>query len=207
MIEKHPESIIPYVFPSHRIIPVRAEERDLMDVGVKSLRMDANIIYMTEMRNLEWDFFLWAGAKGFDGIVGTYHTKDAQDIPYQAAISVYTEKKGAVKGYLIEALKSCELIFIMDSDDQGKRRLVRVSEIVYDEKNQTVYSNDWMRYNGESWEYHDKVTPEMLRRMEKKNPQAARDFLRELKTLAARRPMKNSPVTESVVSRQVLQEG
>lgn len=204
MIEKHPESIIPYVFPEHRIIPVRAEDSELMNIGVKSLRMDANIIYMTEMRNLEWRFFLWAASKGYDGIVGTYHTKDAQDIPYQAAISVYTENGGELKGYLIEAIKSCELVYIMD-DIQDKKRLVRVSEIVYDEQNQTVYANDLMRWNGENWEYHDAVTDAMIRRMEKKNPQATRDFIHELKKLAARQPMKNSPINESIASRKVLQ--
>ena len=203
MIEKHPESIIPYVFPQHRIIPVRAEDRDLMEIGVKSLRMDANVIYMTEMRNLEWRFFLWAASKGYDGIVGTYHTKDAQDIPYQAAVSVYTEHGGELKGYLIDALKSCELVFIMD-DIHGKKRLVRVSEIVYDEQEQTVYANDLMRFNGEGWEYHAAVTDAMIRRMERKNPQAMRDFLHELKMLATRQPMKESPVIESIVSGKIL---
>jgi len=207
MIEKHPESIIPYVFPKHRIIPVRANDNELMDVGVKALRMDANIVYMTEMRHLEWDFFLWAGAKGFDGIVGTFHTRDPQDIPYQAALSVYTEKRGSIKGYLIEALKACELVFIMNSQEDGKKRLERISEIIYDEENQTVYSNDLMRWNKDRqlWEYHDGVTPDMLRRMEHKDPEAAKEFMRELKQLAARHPM-HEPKTESLLSRQVLRE-
>lgn len=207
MIEKHPESILPYVFPSHRIVPVRAEDRELMDVGVRALRMDANVIYMTEMRYLEWDFFLWAGAKGFDGIVGTFHTKDPQDIPYLAALSVYTEKRGAIKGYLIEALKACELVLIMEGDRNGKKRLSRVSEIVYDEQNQTVYAVDWMRWNAEkrTWEYHAGVTPEMLRRMEAKNAEAAKTFLKELQRLADRNPM-TDPVSESLSSKQVLRE-
>jgi len=205
MIEKHPESIIPFVFPKSRIIPVRASDSELMDVGVKTLRMDVNIVYLTEMRYLEWDFFLWAGAKGFDGIIGTYHTTDPEDIPYQAAVAVFTEKRGALKGYLIEALKSCELVLIMNSGDDGKKRLERVSEIVYDEENQTVYSNDIMRWNSEKklWEYHDQVTPQLLRRMERKNPVATQSFLRELKRLAAKHPMRD-PVTESIMSRQVL---
>lgn len=202
MIEKHPESIIPYVFPEHRIIPVRSEDRDLLDVGVKSLRMDANIIYMTEMRNLEWSFFLWAASKGYDGIIGTYHTKDAQDIPYQAAMSVYKENGGELKGHLMDAIKSCELIFIMD-DYQGKKRLNRVSEIIYDETNQTVYANDLMRYTGEKWEYNDSISTSMLQRMEKNNMLATLSFMHELKSLAARSPMKE-PKTESVVSRKVL---
>jgi pilus assembly protein CpaF len=206
MIEKHPESIIPYVFPNCRIIPVRASESELMDVGIKSLRMDVNIVYMTEMRDKEWEFFLWSGAKGFDGIIGTFHTTDAQDIPYQAAMSVFTKKQGALKGYLIEALRSSELVFIMNSGDDGKKRLERVSEIVYDEEKQTVYSNDLMRWNSDKqlWEYHDQLTPDMLQRMDRKNPQATQKFMDELKKLAAQHPMQN-PKTESVVSRQVLQ--
>lgn len=207
MIEKHPESIIPYVFPQHRIIPVRANDSELMDVGIKALRMDLNIVYMTEMRFLEWDFYLWAGAKGFDGIIGTYHTQDPQDIPYQAALAVYTAKRGSMKGYLIEGLRACELVFIMSNGDDGKKRLERVSEVVYDEINQTVYSNDLMRWNQEKnhWEYHDGISPAMMRRMEKKDPVATKNFLRELQQLAARRPLRE-PKTESLMSRHVLRE-
>ena len=207
MIEKHPESIIPYVFPGHRIIPVRAIDSELLDVGIKALRMDANIIYMTEMRNLEWNFFLWAGAKGFDGICGTFHTVDPEDIPYQAALSVNTERRGPIRAYLIEALRACELVFIMNSHEDGKKRLERVSEIIYDELERTVYSVDLMRWNDDlkRWQYHDGVSLDMIARMEKKNRSAAKAFMEELKRLSSSNPM-NNPRTESLISKQVLQE-
>lgn len=83
MIEKHPESILPYQIKGHRIIPIQASNEELMEVGVESLRHDPNILYMTEMRYNEWEFYLWSGEKGYDGITGTFHTVDSEDIPYQ----------------------------------------------------------------------------------------------------------------------------
>lgn len=134
MIEKHAESILPNVIKGHRIIPIVAANEELMEVGIESLRHDPDILYMTEMRYNEWEFYLWCGEKGYDAITGTFHTVDAEDIPYQGAFAVTTRVGGNLKGHLISALKSCELVFIFGSQPNGEKRLMRISEVYYDEE-------------------------------------------------------------------------
>lgn len=205
MIEKHPESILPHIFPNHRIIPVKGEKEELMEIGIESLRMDPNIIYMTEMRYDEWEFYLFAGEKGFDGITGTFHTVDAEDVPYQAAMAVFTKRGGQLAGYLIQALKSCEIVIVMESMPDGQKKVTRISEIVYDAAQQTVAAHDIMRYDRQSkqWAYDDAISEGMRSKMFRKDPAAAEAFLSEIKRLAAASRI-SSPRVESRQSKRVL---
>lgn len=207
MIEKHPESILPYQIKGHRIIPIQAANEELMEVGIESLRHDPNILYMTEMRYNEWEFYLWSGEKGYDGITGTFHTVDSEDIPYQGAFAVSTRIGGSLKGHLISALKACELVFILESVPDGKKRLVRISEVFYDEERNSVFANDLMRWDDgkAEWTYNDKVTEGLVLKMEKKNAAAARLLFKELGRLAAGKPMER-PRRESLKSKIVLNE-
>ncbi|WP_339254243.1 ATPase, T2SS/T4P/T4SS family [Paenibacillus sp. FSL P2-0136] len=207
MIEKHPESILPYQIKGHRIIPIQASNEELMEVGVESLRHDPNILYMTEMRYNEWEFYLWSGEKGYDGITGTFHTVDSEDIPYQGAFAVSTRIGGSLKGHLISALKSCELVFILESVPDGKKRLARISEVFYEEASNSVFANDLMRWEPEQagWTYNDKLTQALIDKMKKKNARAARMLLQELGHLAAQKPM-TDPLKESLKSKIVLNE-
>ncbi|HEY4430726.1 MAG TPA: ATPase, T2SS/T4P/T4SS family [Paenibacillus sp.] len=207
MIEKHPESILPYQIKGHRIIPIQAANEELMEVGVESLRHDPNILYMTEMRYNEWEFYLWSGEKGYDGITGTFHTVDSEDIPYQGAFAVSTRIGGSLKGHLISALKSCELVFILESAPKGKKRLTRISEIFYEEEKNSVFANDLMRWEPQKmcWSYNDKLTKSLILKMTKKNEQATQLLQIELGRLAAAKPM-DQPIKESLKSKIVLNE-
>lgn len=207
MIEKHPESTLPHQIKGHRIIPIQAANEELMEVGIESLRHDPNLLYMTEMRYNEWEFYLWSGEKGYDGITGTFHTVDSEDIPYQGAFAVSTRIGGSMKGHLVSALKACELVYILESVGEGKKRLVRISEVYYDETRNSVFAIDLMRWSEETgtWTYHAGITEGLRLKMRKKNPLAERETLEELKKLAAMRPMSN-PLKESLKSRIVLNE-
>lgn len=207
MIEKHPESILPYQIKGHRIIPIQAANEELMEVGVESLRHDPNILYMTEMRYNEWEFYLWSGEKGYDGITGTFHTVDSEDVPYQGAFAVSTRIGGSLKGHLISALKSCELVFILESVPNGKKRLTRISEVFYEEEKNSVFANDLMRWepHNMSWSYNDKLTKNLILKMTKKNEYATQILQKELGRLAAAKPM-DQPIKESLKSKIVLNE-
>ncbi|WP_379132499.1 ATPase, T2SS/T4P/T4SS family [Paenibacillus sp. sgz500958] len=207
MIEKHPESILPYQIKGHRIIPIQAANEELMEVGVESLRHDPNILYMTEMRYNEWEFYLWSGEKGYDGITGTFHTVDAEDIPYQGAFAVSTRVGGSLKGHLISALKACELVFILESVQEGKKRLTRISEVFYDDARNSVFANDLMRWDEEKsgWTYNDQLTEGLQLKMNKKNAAAYGHFCKEIERLARLKPLGN-PLKESLKSRIVLNE-
>ena len=188
MIEKHPESTIPYVFrDKHRIIPVVAGNDEVTDVGIESLRHDPDIVYLTEMRYYEWGLFLFSSEKGHKGLIGTYHTDDPEEIPYQGAMAYYSKEGGSLKAHIITASKACELTLIMRGLPNGQKRLERVSEIIYDPVENSVKSNDLMRWDEEtdSWKYNDKVSAETLYKMRRVDKQAAEDFMRELSALAA----------------------
>lgn len=205
MIEKHPESLLPIVFPDHRIIPVKAKDSELMDVGIQSLRMDPQIIFMTEMRYNEWEFYLYAGEKGYKNLIGTYHTTDPQDIPYQAANAVHAIRGGSLRAHLISALKSCEIVVTMEPGEDGKKRVVRLSEICFDEEKGTVYANDIMRYDRKQkrWLYNDKLSAGIIRSMQTVDYNATVKFLRELGKQTSVNPI-DDPIQYSLKSQMVL---
>ncbi|WP_339246976.1 hypothetical protein NST58_06850 [Paenibacillus sp. FSL R10-2796] len=150
---------------------------------------------------------MWSGEKGYDGITGTFHTVDSEDIPYQGAFAVSTRIGGSLKGHLISALKSCELVFILESVPNGKKRLARISEIFYEEERNSVFANDLMRWEPEEmcWSYNDKLTKNLMLKMTKKNAQATRILQKELGRLALTKPM-DQPLKESLKSKIVLDE-
>ncbi|KAA9004930.1 hypothetical protein F4V43_09930 [Paenibacillus spiritus] len=207
MIEKHPESTLPHQIKGHRIIPIQAANEELMEVGMESLRHDPNLIFMTEMRYNEWEFYLWSGEKGYDGLTGTFHTVDPEDIPYQGAFAVSTRVGGSLKGHLVSALKACELVYILESAGAGKKRLSRISEIVYDEASRSVYAHDLMRWDREAgeWRYHEGISESMRVKMSGKDRDSARIFQSELSRLAGGKPLRH-PRKESLKSRMVLRE-
>ncbi|NJJ39782.1 ATPase, T2SS/T4P/T4SS family [Paenibacillus apii] len=207
MIEKHPESTLPYQIKGHRIIPIQAANEELMEVGIESLRHDPNLLYMTEMRYNEWEFYLWSGEKGYDGITGTFHTVDSEDIPYQGAFAVSTRIGGSLKGHLVSALKACEMVFILESAGEGRKRLASISEVFYDEAKGSVFANDLMRWDREkqSWTYNAGITEGLFQKMRKRNAEAAGTLLDSLKRLAGEKPL-STPLRESLKSRIVMNE-
>lgn len=208
MIEKHPESTLPLLIKGHRFIPIQAEDHELMNVGIQSLRHDPDIVFMTEMRWSEWQFYNYAGEKGHRGLIGTYHTKDAEDIPYQGAFAVYAGVGGSLKGHLMATLKSCELVAVLEPLRHGKKKLTRLCEIRFDGESGRVYANDWMRWDpdAERWQYNADIAPELWNRMVRKNAKAAEAFRSSLEKLAAKSPLKD-PLVESLKSRAVLSGG
>lgn len=207
MIERHPESILPYVIKGHRIIPVMALHEDLMTVGIESLRMDPDIVFMTEMRHHEWELYNWSGSKGYDNIVGTFHTSDAEDIPYQGALAVYSQIGGSLKGHLMSGLQSCKIIVIMNKFPDGQKRVTRISEIVFDEENNDIYANDLMRWNKitDKWSYNNKLSDALRIRLEENKNVEFHSFMKELTALSAKSPMID-PHVISKRSRMVLND-
>lgn len=207
MIERHPESTLPYVISGHRIIPVQALHEELMTVGIEALRMDPDVLFMTEMRHNEWEFYIWAGSKGYDNIVGSFHTIDSEDIPYQGALAVYTMVGGSLKGHLMSALQSCKLVIIMAKLPNGEKRVTRISEIVYDELNNDIYANDWMRWNKitDTYSYNSAISESLRNKLMDQDPHATEEFLKVLTALEEKAPMRN-PHVISERSRKVLND-
>lgn len=207
IIEKHPESTLPYVMADHRLVPIRAEDEELMQVGIEALRHDPEILFMTEMRYNEWEFYFFSGEKGHKGLSGTYHTEDAEDIPYQGAFAVHTRIGGSLKGHLISALKSIEVVVIMESMSNGTKKVTQIAEVFYDQERNSVFSNSLMRYErrSDSWTYNSNLTDALKSKMIRKDPKLAQLFFDELEKLSVAKPM-NNPMKESLKSRLLLQE-
>ena len=204
MIEKHPESTLPLTIKGHRFIPIKAADDELMDVGIQSLRHDPDIMYMTEMRWYEWQFYNFAGEKGYRGMVGTFHTKDAEDIPYQGASAVYANGGGSLKAHLISSLKSCEMVAVLEPLRHGKKKLTRLSEIRYEDGDVAAY--DLMRYDHSTgcWSYSSQLSMGLLERMKLKNADAVSVLIYELKQLTNSRCLED-PRTESKKSKVLLE--
>jgi len=208
LIENHPESTLPLakVARSHRVTPLIANPDELMEVGIESLRHDPDVIYMSEMRWGEWLFYNFAGEKGYRGLIGTYHTTDAEDIPYQGANAAYATGGGSLRGHLLGVLKSVEIVAVLMPLANGKKKLVRLSEIRYDPGAvPQVYANDWIRFDfdNQCWTYNADISPVLWERMTRVNRALAERFRAALAGLAAAHPMA-SPIVPSRKCQAVL---
>ncbi|MNV76824.1 hypothetical protein D3C71_1702060 [compost metagenome] len=107
----------------------------------------------------------------------------------------------------MSALKACELVYILESVGDGKKRLSRISEVFFDESRNSVFANDLMRWSGEAggWTYNAELTEGLAAKMRRKNPDAEAVLRNELRKLAAGMPM-SSPIRESLKSKIVLNE-
>lgn len=206
MIEKHPESTLPMTVSGHRFIPIQASDSELMDVGIQSLRHDPDVVFMTEMRWSEWQLYLFAGEKAHRGLIGTYHTKEAEDVPYQGAFAVYANAGGSLRGHLMTALKSCEMVAVLEPLKHGKKKLIRLTEIVFD--GMSVFARDWIRWNPETqqWQYHAGASNQLLEQMKRKDEFAAKRMVNELLKLEAKSPLRD-PIVQSRVSNAILKGG
>jgi pilus assembly protein CpaF len=210
IIEQHPESTLPYteLAKRHRIIPIQAKAEELMDVAVQLLRHDPDFVFMSEMRWAEWGVYNFVGEKGYRNLIGTYHTKDAEDIPYQGAFAVYAQTGGNLKGHLMATLKSCEIVAILEPQRHGKKKLIRLSEIRYEPDSEVhVKAHDFIRWDPDKrqWLYSAEISDSLWQRMIRANKTAAERFRDRLIKLARERPNHNP----FVVSRkcQVVLEG
>jgi pilus assembly protein CpaF len=185
IIEQHPESTLPYTefAKRHRIMPIQAAAEELMDVAVQLLRHDPDFVFMSEMRWAEWNVYNFIGEKGYRNLIGTYHTKDAEDIPYQGAYAVYAQMGGNLKGHLMATLKSCEIVAILEPQRHGKKKLVRLSEIQYDpDAEHQVKAHDLIRWDPERerWLYSAQISDALWQRMIRANKDAAERFRNRL---------------------------
>ncbi|MBJ6360497.1 ATPase, T2SS/T4P/T4SS family [Paenibacillus sp. GCM10012307] len=209
LIETHPESTLPLapIADKHRIIPIIASSEELMDVGIQSLRHDPDLIYMSEMRWSEWLFYNFAGEKGYRGLLGTYHTKESEDIPYQAAHAVYSQSGGNLKGHLMATLKSVEIVAVLEPQRYGKKKLMRLSEIRYDPNAKIqVVANDLVRYDDQmkKWFYNSDLSAALKARLSRVNPGCAKELFGIMERLAQQAPIED-PIVPSMKCQVVLE--
>lgn len=206
MIEKHPESTIPYIFrKKHRIIPVVASDDEVTEIGIESLRHDPEIVYLTEMRYHEWSLFLFSSEKGHTGMIGTYHTDDEEEIPFQAAMACHSKEGNSLKSYILTASKACQLTLVMKDIGEGRKRLTSVSEIYHDISDNSIKSNAIMQWDEETdtWSYNDNLSEGFIKRMNKNNKTETLEFLSHLSALAEIRRI-HEPVKASIRSQNEL---
>jgi len=194
IIEQHPESTLPYteLAKRHRIIPIQAKPEELMEVAVQLLRHDPDSLFMSEMRWAEWMVYNFLGEKGYRSLIGTYHTKDAEDIPYQGAFAVFAQAGGNLKGHLMSTLKSCEIVAILEPQRFGKKKLIRLSEIRYEPQSEIkVKAHDFIRWdpNKGRWLYSSEISDSLWQRMIRANKPAAERFRSRLLKLAQQYPL------------------
>lgn len=204
LIENPPESILPEVLQDHRVIPMVVKPEDLMEVNKEALRHDPNIFFYTEMRYEEWVSYYFAAGKGYDDLVGTFHTQSAADVPYQSATAVHKKEGGSLAAHLMTALSCTELIISLESVKGGAKKLSSVSEICYNPLDKEIYSNDLVRYNKfeDKWYYNSKLF-NVINKVRQNDKDLATSIEQELQKLEQIRKIEN-PKKVSLESKMVL---
>jgi pilus assembly protein CpaF len=155
-LEKHFELALKKHFPDRLIFEVQSKEGDLHRAIPRLLRMEHDYIVIGEIRSLEMEAYLLACERGERGALSTYHLTDVEYVVEQLARHVLDEFPTRKFEVEVERVaKNLDIIITMASDrDRRRKRVIGVTEVVYDYQSRKHFTNDLIRYSPLTGQYY-----------------------------------------------------
>ncbi len=195
VIEKHFELGLSQQMPERLIFEVQAKEGDLHKTIPRLLRMEHDFLVIGEVRSLELEGYMMATERGERGAYSTYHLTDVKSVVPQLTRHILDEfPNRKFENELERIARNLDLIIIMSADrDRRRKRVIGVSEVVWEESTRTHYTNDLIRYSRvtDKYYYNSKITPGLISLMAEENLKETEKLVRLL-----REREKHSPMSE-----------
>lgn len=204
VMEKHFELNLSKEFGDRLIFEVQAKEGDLEKVIPRLLRMEHDYICVGEIRSLETEAFMEACERGERGAISTYHLTVPEAIVPQ--ITRHLLDAFPTRDFYNElerVARNIDIIITMSSDrDRRRKRVIGVTEIIWDEKERNYRTQDLIRYSPltDKYYYSSKITNRLLTLMAEESPEDAKIVLNHLKKKEKESPMSDyRNVQENIV--------
>lgn len=156
--------------PGGNVFMLRADETTgvtLLDIFKHALRFSADVLVIPEARGEEMEEVIKANRRGSAGTITTMHSISSISVVDDIA-QMFTESG---KNYRPEMLKdmiakSLDIIVTFRHMDDGKRRVVEIAEVDWDEENQRPLVKTLFDFNGDTLRRTDQtLTDELVFRM------------------------------------------
>lgn len=156
VMEKHFELNLSKEFKDRLIFEVQAKEGDLHHAMPRLLRMEHDYIVVGEIRSLETEGYLQACERGERGAYSTYHLTDVNNVVSQITRHILDEFPNRnFDNELARVAKNIDIIVTMSADrDRRRKRVIGVTEIIWDEENRTHYTRDLIRFSDVTKKYY-----------------------------------------------------
>lgn len=193
VLEKHFEVALTKHFPKRLSFELQAKEGDLHKAVPRLLRMEHDYVVVGEIRSLEIEAFLQSGERGERGSISTYHLTDVEQVVEQLARHVLDEFPTRRFEIEVERIaKNLDIIITMASDrDRKTKRVIGVTEIVWDKEKKCHYTQDLIRYSRltQKYYYSSNISKRLLNLMAEENLEETRILLKLLKEREKESPM------------------
>ncbi|MFT9495739.1 MULTISPECIES: ATPase, T2SS/T4P/T4SS family [Bacillota] len=195
VMEKHFELDLSKQFKDRLIFEVQAKEGDLHHAMPRLLRMEHDYIVVGEIRSLETEGYLQACERGERGAYSTYHLTSVENVVSQITRHILDEfPNRKFDNELERVARNIDIIVTMSADrDRRRKRVIGVTEIIWDETNRTHRTHDLVRYSPVTNQYYysSNITKELLTLMAAESLEDTKILIRHLK-----QKEKISPMTE-----------
>lgn len=193
-MEKHFELQLSQSLPN-LVWEVQAKEGDLHTALLRLLRMEHDFIVVGEIRSLETEAYLQACERGERGAISTYHLTDKDSIVPQITRHLLDEFPNRVFANELERVaRNLDLVITTTAErDRRKKRILSVTEIIWNEETKQDETNDLIRYSYSTGKYYynSKISTRLLLLMAEENLLETKKLVRLLKEREKESSMKD----------------
>lgn len=193
VMEKHFELGLSEQLPDRLCFEIQAKEGDLHQAVPRLLRMEHDYIVVGEIRSLETEGYLMACERGERGATSTYHLTDVENVVPQITRHLLDEFPNRnFENELERVARNIDIIITMSAErDRRRKRVVGVTEIIWDADTRKQTTNEIIRYSKVTGEYYysSAISPKLLHLMAEENLEETRNLVRLLKSREKTSPM------------------
>jgi len=177
-IETRFELMLKRDFPNKNVIEYEVSEHDALHSGNQAfklaLRQSPKRICHAEIRDDDANIYVRACTRGHEGSLTSVHVNELEDAPDAIADMCMLDGRGMNPTRLTKRITEyvTQIGLEMGIVD-GKRKLLRIGEYVYDSSRDSVTVRDIVRYDyGKgSWRYPESFSPRAAERIRKYDPE------------------------------------
>ncbi|EAR66178.1 type II secretion system protein E [Bacillus sp. NRRL B-14911] len=193
VLEKHFEVALSKHFPNRLFFEIQAKEGDLHKAIPRLLRMEHDFVVVGEIRSLEIEAYLQSTERGERGSLSTFHLTDVEQVVEQLARLTLDEFPTRRFEVEVERIaRNIDIIITMDTErDRSKKRVVGVTEVIWDNQQRRHYTQDLIRYSKlkDKYYYSSNISSRLLNLMAKEDLEETKNLLRLLKQREQVSPM------------------
>ncbi|QHA38724.1 secretion system protein E (plasmid) [Rossellomorea marisflavi] len=181
VMEKHFELGLSKHFPDRLFFEVQAKEGDLHKAMPRLLRMEHDYIIVGEIRSLETEAYLQSSERGERGNLTTYHLTNVDNVVEQIARHILDEfPTRNIDNEIARVAQNIDIVITLKSDrDRRRKRVIGVTEIVWDEKRRMHFTQDLIRFSPltNKYYYSSKISKELFMSMMEESEEDAKRLL------------------------------
>ncbi|MEY8742028.1 ATPase, T2SS/T4P/T4SS family [Bacillales bacterium AN1005] len=192
------------------IFEIQAKEGDLHHAIPRLLRMEHDYIVVGEIRSLETEGYLQACERGERGAYSTYHLTTVENVVPQITRHILDEFPNRnFENELERVARNIDIIVTMNAErDRKRKRVIGVTEIIWDEENRKHRTQDLIRYSPTTKKYYysANLSKELLSLMAAESLEDAKILINHLARKAKESPMSDYELIKDQLLTDMLEK-